>query len=458
MARRAVLAVDDADEEAAAAILGPDHLEAAEALRWLTRRQPAAALRLAADLGWQAHRHGTGDWLAPVLEQLCATAPAEAASAKRDALLWPVQLQSWSPGAGDRAVLIAQRLADGLALARRLEEPLQLLGALRVQVLAVAALGDIASAMGACHEVIDTASRLGHARWLGRFEISLGSIHSLLREFDAAGALAASGLARSFRSGDRRGIVLACLVLHGQPDGTTDGGRGLPSLQAVLALVRELGDAENETHVLAMLAHRAVGRADAGDAATWTVARQEHLGRAELLHGLTVSVMLAVHIGVLRGELRTSARLHGAVASHVELLLPQLAPHHVQQYLAAVNATRAGLGPSRFDAEVGQGRLLDRQATLPALMDFLNGVVGAVPRQRGLGASTDPHRSLSPRERQVLDLLAQGLRNKEIALRLQVTPKTVMHHTAAIYRKLGVRGRTQAATSYTRRAVGDVVD
>jgi DNA-binding NarL/FixJ family response regulator len=51
---------------------------------------------------------------------------------------------------------------------------------------------------------------------------------------------------------------------------------------------------------------------------------------------------------------------------------------------------------------------------------------------------------LSDRQRQVLELLSQGLSNKEIARSLGVTAKTVMHHTVAIYQKLGVRGRTEA--------------
>jgi DNA-binding NarL/FixJ family response regulator len=44
----------------------------------------------------------------------------------------------------------------------------------------------------------------------------------------------------------------------------------------------------------------------------------------------------------------------------------------------------------------------------------------------------------------VLQLLASGLTNKQIATRLHVSPKTVMHHALAIYRVLGVRSRSEA--------------
>jgi DNA-binding NarL/FixJ family response regulator len=54
-----------------------------------------------------------------------------------------------------------------------------------------------------------------------------------------------------------------------------------------------------------------------------------------------------------------------------------------------------------------------------------------------------PH-ALTGRQREVFDLLAAGLRNPEIAAALHISPKTVGHHVAAIFTKLGVQNRTQA--------------
>jgi DNA-binding NarL/FixJ family response regulator len=55
-----------------------------------------------------------------------------------------------------------------------------------------------------------------------------------------------------------------------------------------------------------------------------------------------------------------------------------------------------------------------------------------------------PQESLTAREREVLQLLARGLRNKEIAARLVVSERTVNFHLANIYAKLHVSGRTEA--------------
>jgi DNA-binding NarL/FixJ family response regulator len=66
--------------------------------------------------------------------------------------------------------------------------------------------------------------------------------------------------------------------------------------------------------------------------------------------------------------------------------------------------------------------------------------------RRGPRATTRAHPAgLTQREAEVLVLVAAGLRNAEIAQRLYLTPKTVSHHLSAIYAKLGVETRIEAA-------------
>ncbi len=57
---------------------------------------------------------------------------------------------------------------------------------------------------------------------------------------------------------------------------------------------------------------------------------------------------------------------------------------------------------------------------------------------------------LSPRERDVLGMAAEGLTNGEIARRLGVTVHAVKFHLASVFRKLGVANRTEAAVVFLR--------
>ena len=64
--------------------------------------------------------------------------------------------------------------------------------------------------------------------------------------------------------------------------------------------------------------------------------------------------------------------------------------------------------------------------------------------------SLPPGQELTPRELEVLQLLAEGLANKAIALQLDISEHTVKFHVNAILAKLGVQSRTQAVVRATR--------
>lgn len=67
-----------------------------------------------------------------------------------------------------------------------------------------------------------------------------------------------------------------------------------------------------------------------------------------------------------------------------------------------------------------------------------------------------PFPQLTPREAEVLDLLAAGLTNSGIATRLEVSPKTVANNVSAIFAKLQVADRTQAIIRARDAGLGHV--
>jgi DNA-binding NarL/FixJ family response regulator len=103
----------------------------------------------------------------------------------------------------------------------------------------------------------------------------------------------------------------------------------------------------------------------------------------------------------------------------------------------------------------GAGRISPSAARAAGAAGFISkdwpaaDIAGAV-RMVGLGMTVfRPHEApqgppLSDREREVLEAIASGATNREIAGELYLSPHTVKEHTSSLYRKLGVRNRAEA--------------
>ncbi|MHB1133562.1 MAG: LuxR C-terminal-related transcriptional regulator [Chloroflexota bacterium] len=75
------------------------------------------------------------------------------------------------------------------------------------------------------------------------------------------------------------------------------------------------------------------------------------------------------------------------------------------------------------------------------------------PASPALSPPTEPGEALTPRELEVLRLLAQGLPSKAISARLQLSEHTVKFHVGSIMGKLGAASRTEAVTTAIRRGL-----
>jgi DNA-binding NarL/FixJ family response regulator len=99
--------------------------------------------------------------------------------------------------------------------------------------------------------------------------------------------------------------------------------------------------------------------------------------------------------------------------------------------------------------EYGVRGIVQRNAQPEQLVESLRKVV-AGELQIGFGTARDgaqPHRkvSLTPREREIVSLLRQGMRNKQIAGEMGITEGTVKIYLFRLFHKLGVRNRFELA-------------
>jgi DNA-binding NarL/FixJ family response regulator len=74
---------------------------------------------------------------------------------------------------------------------------------------------------------------------------------------------------------------------------------------------------------------------------------------------------------------------------------------------------------------------------------------------KAAGRAPEPFPDLTDREREVLELIAQGLDNAEITRRLVVSPKTVRNHVSNIFNKLQVADRAQAIVRAREAGLGE---
>ena len=137
---------------------------------------------------------------------------------------------------------------------------------------------------------------------------------------------------------------------------------------------------------------------------------------------------------VLLAEPASLAASPAALSAGVRAVLPN--DISSEQLVAALQAAASGLlvlHPTQVSAQVNS-----------------NGFASSAARSQPLDELTE---ALTPRESEVLQMLASGLGNKEIAAKLAISEHTVKFHVASILGKLGAASRTEAVSLAIRRGL-----
>ena len=167
---------------------------------------------------------------------------------------------------------------------------------------------------------------------------------------------------------------------------------------------------------------------DAQDALTCAAELKAHLLIPDILECLA-------GLAGQDGSHREPARLFGAahaIRQHMGAVRFKI---HDADYQASVAALRDAMGENDFESAWAEGAGLSTEEAIAYA-------------QRGRGQRKRPTSgwgSLTPTEREVVQLVSEGLANNDIATRLFISPRTVQTHLTHVYTKLGLTSRVQLA-------------
>lgn len=145
-----------------------------------------------------------------------------------------------------------------------------------------------------------------------------------------------------------------------------------------------------------------------------------------------------------------SARLLGgarAIWDRIETSTEALADLH-QFHIACVATARRKLGDEAYDAAFAQGKASTQDALVA---EALGDAPEPSRARRRVSRSTTEASPLTPRERQIADLVASGMGNKDIATTLVISKRTAETHVEHILTKLGFNNRNQITAWVTEQ-------
>jgi ATP/maltotriose-dependent transcriptional regulator MalT len=217
-------------------------------------------------------------------------------------------------------------------------------------------------------------------------------------------------------------------------------------LEEALALLHDLGEQTGgvwwATSYLALVA---CARGDLAAAAAGFAANLDWCQKAGYQESLVDTLAGVAALAASGGAYEQAARLFGAAGALRDLLGHAFLLPERDAFEQGARAARGALGEAAF-AAAAAGALPPDQAVAEAVTYLAT----VAELSRTLPPAPADAAGLTPREVQVLRLLADGLTDQEIAAALFVGPGTVRTHLTRLYGKLGVGSRTAAVAAARR--------
>jgi predicted ATPase/DNA-binding NarL/FixJ family response regulator len=224
-------------------------------------------------------------------------------------------------------------------------------------------------------------------------------------------------------------------------------------LREALAIAREMDDPYGAGHALRLLG---VLAAEAGDVERAVPLLREaiaHLSRmcgADEVGGCLDGL---ADVAIAVGDPATASRLLGAIDAALIAEGSTQSETTPGEHAARVAAVIAALGEDGYRAAWEAGYALSLDEAIAEALAWEPASREASPARRGPVAASGPASSLTPRELEVLQLIAEGLSNQQIADRLYLSRRTASSHASSILGKLGLASRTQAVAFALRNGL-----
>jgi predicted ATPase/DNA-binding CsgD family transcriptional regulator/DNA-binding XRE family transcriptional regulator len=265
----------------------------------------------------------------------------------------------------------------------------------------------------------------------------LGSAQRYLGEQAEARRSLQTALDLRAAADDRAKLAMAInnMALVELDDGNLDRAREL--LEQNLVIKRQLGESRSIAIGLINLAEVLI-RADRWQAAQASLAEAAGLAVGEP----QIIGLVLCNQGHLAARQRNWEQAAGFYQAAVAACQAGGQTHVAVEAMIGLGRVRYQLGQADEAArQLHTAEALAHQIANPQLM----AEVSAALAETGDDQAGQLPGNLTPRQAEVLRLLADGLSNKEIAARLYLSPGTVERHVTTVYRKLGLGGRVDAA-------------
>lgn len=304
--------------------------------------------------------------------------------------------------------------------------------------------GDYRQARVLCEDGLVMSRTLGDKETLAWFRIWLGAVELHEGNYAHAASLFEESLTLSRDLGDKWLISTALVDLGVVARIQGDLERAESLLGESLALSREVGDTWSvalSLHSLGKVAFRRSNQSEAARFYTESLVLSKRVGDRWIADDCLEALAA---VACARGQHGRASRLLGAADALREMLGYHPLAAEQADHDRCVSATRAGLGETAFAAAWAEGRTMTlEQAIEDALAAEAAVAIGAkAAATPGTKASAGP---LTPREREVAALIADGKTNREIGALLVITERTADTHVQHILNKLGFNSRAQIA-------------